>query len=44
VALGFGWRLEGTLLDLGVVHRSLARAGQPNSYEDRVLGSVTVEF
>lgn len=44
VALGFGWRLESTLLDLGVVHRSLTRAGQPNSYDDRVVGSVTVEF
>ncbi len=42
VGLGIGWKLEGMTLDFGLLHRSLQRAGKPNSADDRVV--VTVGF
>jgi hypothetical protein len=44
VGLGFGYDWEGIVLDLGVIHRGMERAGRPRSYDDRLVGSVTVEF
>jgi hypothetical protein len=44
VGLGFGYDWEGIVLDLGVLHRGIERPGHPRSYDDRVVGSVTVEF
>jgi len=35
---------EGILLDVGLLHRGIERSGRPRSYDDRVVGSVTVEF
>ena len=37
LGLGFGWDFSWGIVDLGVAHRSLARATGPRSYEDRVL-------
>ena len=44
IGLGFGFDMDGVLLDLGVIHRSLERSGRPRSYDDRVIGSVRVDF
>ncbi len=44
VALGFGWKMESLTLDLAALRRSLQRAGEPTSYDDRVLASATVAF
>jgi len=44
VGLGFGYDWEGIVLDLGVLHRGIERPGRPRSFDDRVVGSVTVEF
>jgi hypothetical protein len=44
VGIGFGWNLEGVLLDLGLQHASIDRADEPRSYEDRLIGSVIVGF
>lgn len=44
VGLGFGWTAESFGLDLGLLHRSLDRAGKPTSYEDRVIATVSVPF
>ncbi len=44
LGLGIGWTLEHTQLDLGVTHRTLARSGQPTSYDDRVVGTVTARY
>jgi hypothetical protein len=44
LGLGIGWDFEGTLLDFAVHRRTLERAGEPTSYEDRLVGSVIVEF
>ena len=43
-ALGLGWRLDTLRLDLGVLRRSLERAEQPRSYDDRAVASLTVGF
>ena len=45
VGLGFGWELGESRLDVGVVRRSFARASdRPTSFDDRVVGSITLEF
>jgi len=44
LGLGMGWDLDGVLLDVGVLHRSVERAGRPRSYDDRLVGTVTVGF
>ena len=41
-SLGFGWRFTSASLDVGLAHRTLARAGQPNSFDDRVVASLSV--
>jgi hypothetical protein len=43
-ALGFGWSLEGTIIDLGAMRRTIERANKPHSFDDRVLLSVRVSF
>ena len=43
-ALGLGWRLDPLRLDLAVLRRSLSRAEQPASYDDRVVAGLTVGF
>ena len=43
-ALGVGLKAEALRLDLGVLRRSLERAGKATSYEDRVVAGVTVGF
>jgi hypothetical protein len=43
-ALGLGWRLDPLQLDVAVLRRSVSRADQPTSYDDRVVGSLTVAF
>jgi hypothetical protein len=44
VGLGFGWIMESTVLDVGVVHRSFERTGHPASAEDRVVVSLVQTF
>lgn len=44
VGIGFGWDLESTRLELGITHRSVQRAGQPNSELDEVVLSVLQAF
>ena len=45
IGLGVGWDMEGLVVDLGLLHRSLERSGgRPRSYDDRVIGSVRVDF
>ena len=43
-AVGLGWRLDPLRLDLAVLRRSLSRAEQPASYDDRVVAGLTVGF
>jgi hypothetical protein len=44
VGVGFSWDFEGLFLDVGVMRRTLMRADQPTSYEDRLLASAIVTF
>ena len=44
VALGFGWSLGTTRVDLGALRRSLESHTEPTSFDDRVLVSVTTDF
>lgn len=44
VGIGFGWDIEGALLDVGVLHRSIDRDDAPRSAEDSVIASVIVGF
>jgi hypothetical protein len=44
VGLGLAWDLEGVVVDVGAMRRSLARSGAPTSFDDRVVGSVRVDF
>jgi len=44
IGLGFGWGFEGTRIDLGVTHRTISRDNLPNFYDDRVIGTVGVDF
>lgn len=43
-SVGFTYVSKGLVLDLGVLHRNLARDGFPRSADDRILGSVRVAF
>lgn len=43
-SVGFTYVAKGLVLDLGVLHRNLARDGFPRSADDRILGSVRVAF
>ncbi|MEY4374040.1 MAG: hypothetical protein RL760_206 [Candidatus Eisenbacteria bacterium] len=43
-SVGFTYVSKGLVLDLGVLHRNLARDGFPRSSDDRILGSVRVAF
>ena len=36
-AVGLGWKLKRTSVDLSLTHRTLQRPGSPNSYDDRIL-------
>lgn len=42
IGLGFGWQFSDAAVEVGVVHRSLARDGKPNSFDDRVVLSLRV--
>ncbi len=44
LAAGGSWLLDTTRIDLGVTHRSIERADQPRSYDDRVVVSVSQSF
>jgi hypothetical protein len=44
IGLGFGWGFEGTRIELGVTHRTISRDNLPNFYDDRVIGTVGVDF
>ena len=44
VGLGIGWAFEGTRLDFGVLHRTIQRDGKPNSFDDRLLVTLSTGF
>lgn len=44
LGLGLGWDFDGARVDVGAVRRTIERDAQPTSYEDRVLGSIVLEF
>lgn len=44
IGLGIGWNLDQTLIEVGVVRRSLERSDQPTSFDDRVVVSVGFEL
>jgi len=44
VGLGFGWRTEGTRIEVGAMRRNIHREGSPTSYDDRIVASVGVSF
>jgi hypothetical protein len=44
IGVGFGWALDRTTLDFSALRRSLARADEPMSYDDRLVASVNVAF
>ena len=44
IGLGFGWDLEGLILDAGVVRRSLQHDEEPTSYDDRILITARLGF
>jgi hypothetical protein len=44
LGLGLGWDFEGVRLDVGALRRTLERDAQPTSYEDRLVGSIVMEF
>ncbi len=44
VGLGFGYRVDSTTFDIGLVHRTFERADSPNSTEDRLLLSLVQSF
>lgn len=44
LGIGLGWMLDSVTLDFGAIRRTLPRADEPMSYDDRLLGTVTVAF
>jgi len=42
--LGFGWSLEGTILEFGAMRRTVQRTNEPHSFDDRVLVSARISF
>lgn len=44
IGLGFGWNFGGSTLDVGAMRRNLEREGKPDSYDDRVIASLSVKF
>ena len=42
LSVGLGWRFEPGTLDLGLLRRTLAREGLPNSFDDRVVLTIIV--
>jgi hypothetical protein len=36
-AVGLGWRLKHSSIDVSLTHRTLQRPGEPNSYDERLL-------
>lgn len=44
LSAGFTWISGDLTLDLGLIHRNLARDGFPHSADDRAVGTVTVRF
>jgi len=44
LGLGFGWALEHSRVDFGVVRRGIHRSGKPTSFDDRVVFGATASF
>lgn len=44
IGLGIGWRWDTSVLDFGLVHRSLERRDQPTSADDRIVVSYQTSF
>ncbi len=44
LTIGFTWVSGDLVLDLGLMHRNLAREGFPNSADDRAVGSIRFSF
>lgn len=44
VALGFGWNMEGTVVDIGVARHSFSHLEGATSFDDRVLLSLVFSF
>lgn len=44
LSLGFTWVSGDLVLDIGLLHRNLAREGFPNSADDRAVGSIRFSF
>lgn len=44
LGLGIGWSFDSSRIDFGVLHRTLKREGSPNSFDDRVVATVTATF
>jgi hypothetical protein len=44
VGLGFGWFIDTTVLDIGLLHHSFSHLGGATSFEDRVVATVTIPF
>jgi hypothetical protein len=44
LGVGLGWELQGVVLDVGVLHRSIERENAPRSYEDGLIATVHVGF
>ena len=44
LSAGFSWVSGDLVIDVGILHRNLARAGSPSSSDDRAVASVKVAF
>jgi len=44
LSVGFTWVSGDLALDIGLLHRNLARDGSPSSADDRLVGSVKLAF
>ncbi len=44
LGLGLGWHFEGSILDFGLLHRTMDRDGRPNSYDDRLSVTFRGQF
>jgi len=41
-SLGLGWQFKNTSASFGLMHRTLGRTDEPNSYEDRIVATVSL--